>query len=295
MKIVQGDELERRRGLEHRGGTFHFRMLMEGEPGTPDNFQFTLGQIGGDFFSPRHRHNFEQVRFQLEGTLNYDRDGKLTPGMVGYFPEGQAYGPQTQDAEDTPLTAVLQFGGASGSGYLSRAEVKAAMDELGQFGEFKDGVFRRKDGAPGKKNLDGYQAIWEHKNGRPMEYPKPRYNRPVFMDPENLNWTPVEGADGVSEKFLGVFTECRTRAAVVKIEAGATYVTGGRRSIFLVRDGAGEVEGEPYRRFTTVHTQKGETASFSAKETTVLLQVDLPDLSLLRTASSEQRVATAAE
>lgn len=40
------------RGLEHRGGTFHFRRLMEGTPGTPDNFQLLLGQMGGDFYSP---------------------------------------------------------------------------------------------------------------------------------------------------------------------------------------------------------------------------------------------------
>ncbi len=295
MKIVQGDELELRRGLEHRGGTFHFRMLMEGEPGTPGNFQFTLGQMAGDFFSPRHRHNFEQVRFQVSGTLDFARDGKLTPGMVGYFPEGQHYGPQTQNPDETPMAAVLQFGGASGSGYLSRSEVKIAMGELSEFGEFKDGVFRRNDGADGKKNLDGYQAIWEYKNGRPMEYPKPRYNRPFFMDPENLNWTSVEGSDGVTEKFLGVFSECRTQATIVKIEAGATYVTGGKRSLFFVRSGAGEVEGEPFRTFTTLFTETGETASFAASETTTLLHVDLPDLSLVRGATTEPAVAAAAE
>ena len=30
MKITQGDTMEWRRGLEYRGGTFHFRNLMEG-------------------------------------------------------------------------------------------------------------------------------------------------------------------------------------------------------------------------------------------------------------------------
>jgi len=295
MKIVQGDELEPRRGLEHRGGTFHFRMMMEGEPGTADNFQFTLGQMGGDFYSPRHRHNFEQIRFQVSGTLDFGRDGKLTPGMVGYFPEGMHYGPQTQNPDETPMAAVLQFGGASGSGYLSRSEVKVHMAALAEFGEFKDGVFRRNKGVKGKKNLDGYQAIWEHANGRAMEYPKPRYNRPVFMDPENLNWTSVEGSPGVVEKFLGIFSECRTHAAIVKIEAGATYVTGGRRSLFLVRSGAGEVEGQPFRTFTTLFTEKGETAAFTASETTTLLHVDLPDLSLVRTGTPEPAVAAAAE
>ena len=43
MKIVQGDELEWVRGLEYRGGTFHYRNLMEGTPGTIDNFQLRWG------------------------------------------------------------------------------------------------------------------------------------------------------------------------------------------------------------------------------------------------------------
>ena len=124
MKIVQGDELEWVRGLEYRGGTFHYRNLMEGEPGTIDNFQLSMGRNDKDFVSPRHRHNFEQFRFQLEGDLNFARDGMMTPGMVGYFPEGASYGPQTSEA--TAMTLVLQFGGASGQGYLSRKEAKQA-------------------------------------------------------------------------------------------------------------------------------------------------------------------------
>jgi len=44
MKIVQGDELEWVRGLEYRGGTFHYRNLMEGTAGTIDNFQLSMGR-----------------------------------------------------------------------------------------------------------------------------------------------------------------------------------------------------------------------------------------------------------
>ncbi|MGZ3290949.1 MAG: hypothetical protein ACXU87_23250, partial [Xanthobacteraceae bacterium] len=178
MKIVQTDEIPLKRGLEHRGGIFHGRIMVEGEPGALDNFQLSFGQMGGDFNSPRHRHNFEQIRYQLEGVLDYGRDGKLTAGMVGYFPEAVYYGPQSQDPNIACKTIVLQFGGASGSGYLSQAEVQAGMQELRREGEFKDGVFRRRADAEGKRNMDGYQAIWEHVNGRPMAYPKPRYPQP---------------------------------------------------------------------------------------------------------------------
>ena len=110
MKIVQGDELDWVRGLEHRGGTFHFRNLMEGEPGTIDNFQLSMGRNDKDFVSPRHRHNFDQIRVQIDGDLDFARDGKMTAGTVGFFPEGAHYGPQTTQTHST--TFVLQFGGA---------------------------------------------------------------------------------------------------------------------------------------------------------------------------------------
>src|SRR5262249_44960644 len=99
MKIVQTDEIPLKRGLEHRGGRSHGRIMVEGEPGALENFQLSFGQMGGDFNSPRHRHNFEQIRYQLEGVLDYGRDGKLVAGMVGYFPEAVYYGPQSQDPD----------------------------------------------------------------------------------------------------------------------------------------------------------------------------------------------------
>jgi hypothetical protein len=123
MKIVHADEIEWKRGLQHRGGTFHYRHLLEGNAGTPGNFHLGIGRQDGDFASPRHRHNFDQFRFQIEGTMDFDRNGKMAAGTLGYFPEGAAYGPQT--SEGRSVTAVLQFGGASGSGYLSPAEVSA--------------------------------------------------------------------------------------------------------------------------------------------------------------------------
>jgi hypothetical protein len=292
MKIVQGDELEWTRGLEHRGGTFHFRNLMEGTPGTLDNFQLSMGRNDKDFVSPRHRHNFEQFRFQFEGDLNFDRDGKMMPGMVGYFPEGAAYGPQTSEA--TATTFVLQFGGASGSGYLSRKEVKQGMDELKKFGTFEGGVYRRNEGVPGKRNVDGYQAIWEQANDRPMEYPKPRYPGPIMMDSGRYAWVPVPGSPGVSEKLLGVFSERRAEAGFFKIERGAT-LRGSGRAIYVAIRGKGKVDDTSLRAFTTVFLDYGEDATFTADEETELLHYRLPDLRDLTERSGAFEPAVAAE
>ncbi len=287
MKLVQGDQLTFVRGLEHRGGTFHSIIMMEGEPGAIGNFQLSYGRIGGDFFSPRHRHNFEQIRYQVEGTLDFARDGKLEEGTVGYFPEGVAYGPQTQDAGPDVATIVLQFGGASGSGYLSQDEVRAGAAALRSEGEFKDGVFRRRAGIPGKRNVDGYQAIWEHVNGRAMAYPKARYSRPFMMNPAHYSWVPLEQSPGVSEKFLGTFTERRSAMSFLKFSSGSRHEAAGA-AVLVVMSGTGRAGDQPLRRLTTIHLERGDCLTMEADADMVVARFGLPNL-----AGLEQRVRTA--
>jgi hypothetical protein len=248
---------------------------MEGEPGTIDNFQLSMGRNDKDFVSPRHRHNFEQFRFQLEGDLDFDRDGVMKPGMVGYFPEGTYYGPQT--SEGTATTFVLQFGGSSGQGYLSREEVKQSMEALRATGTFDGGVYRRNEGEPGKRNMDGFQAIWEHANGRPLQFPKARYDKPVMMDQAGYEWVPVEGATGVSEKLLGVFTERRSQSGVLRLAAGAT-LKGRGRSLYLCYRGTGQVDGQSLRPLTTLFLERGEQATFKADQEVEMIHFGLPDL-----------------
>ncbi len=275
MKIVHADEVEWKRGLQHRGGTFHYRHLLEGKPGTPNNFHLGIGQQDGDFASPRHRHNFDQFRFQIEGTMDFDRNGKMAAGALGYFPEGAAYGPQT--SEGRSVTAVLQFGGASGNGYLSPAEVSATTEELKKFGTFEGGIFRRNGDVEGRRNSDAYQAIWEHVHGRRMDYPKPRYRDPIMVDPENYDWLPVADVEGVRQKPLGTFTERECAATLVEIAPGTSYRAGGP-SVYLFLSGAGAVGGERYRSLTALHLDAGETAEFAAREATQVLRLVLPNL-----------------
>ena len=92
MKVSQGDERPVVRALEFRAGTTHLRHLLDGEVGTRGNFMLGIWKSEGDLYSPRHHHNFEQYRYVLDGELNYNRNGKLTKGMLGYFPEGVMYG-----------------------------------------------------------------------------------------------------------------------------------------------------------------------------------------------------------
>src|SRR5581483_8352787 len=285
MKIVQGDQVEWKRGLQHRGGLFHYRHLLDGESGSLGNFQFSVGRQEGDFASPRHRHNFDQFRVQLEGTMNFDRNGKMTEGMIAYFPEGAAYGPQT--SEGCSVTAVLQFGGASGSGYLSRQETDAATDELKKVGTFKDGIFRRNDDAEGRRSTDGYQAIWEQVNARRMDYPKPRYRDPIMLDPAHYDALPVAGMPGVSKKRLGTFTERQCGASVVALKRGAIYRAAGR-SVYLVLSGSGIAHDSVYRRFTALHLAEGEEIDIVARDETEIVRLVLPDLANMRSARPAQ-------
>ena len=286
MKLVQADDIERRRGLEHRGGTFFSRTLISGKPRTPGNFKISLSENNTDHFGPRHRHNFDQYRFMISGVADFARDGKLTPGMLGYFPEGVSYGPQT-NLENT-FVIVLQFGGASGSGYLQPVEVKRGMEELKASGEFREGLFHRNPGVPGRRRSDPYQAIWEHFHGRVMEFPKPRYQKPVFVDSAHFDWLPI--GEGVGEKLLGMFTECRTQAALLRLEADARHRLAGR-GLWVALCGGGRIGDAPLRKHTTLFLDHGESAEISATENTQLLHYGLPDLRHLERARGELTMA----
>jgi hypothetical protein len=291
MNIVQGDQRPEDARSSHRGGTVSYLRLLDGEPNTVDNFSLVLARTPSRF-SPRHRHNFEQFRLQLEGVADYGRTGKLKPGMIGYFPEGVHYGPQDQGTDLAML--VLQCGGASGSGYLGREGEVSYAEELKAFGEFKNGVFHRRQGLPGKRNLDAFQAIWEHVNGRSLVYPKPRYDKPIFVNPENFAWIPVDGETGVAEKFVGSFTERRTSTRFVRIDPGAAYAVDGKRDIYFVLSGKGRVADKPLRKLTTVWLDDGDRVRFDATETVEMVNLRLPDLSGLK-ADQKPLTAVAAE
>jgi hypothetical protein len=262
---------------EHvREGAFFSRRLLAGERGAPGNFSLQLVSTPQGYYAPRHRHNFDQVRYQIEGEFDFDSDGKMGPGSVAYFPEGTYYGPQSSVSKS--LTLVLQFGGASRSGYLSSEEYERAMMELCAVGTFSKGVFTRieKDGR--KTNKDAYQAVWEHARERPLVYPPPRYGRPVFMSPPQFTWVPLSDHVGVSRKCLGEFSECSTRLALYQIEPGSRLPLE-RRSIYFALKGAGTVSGEPFARFATIYVQEDEQASAAASAQTELLQLGLPKVS----------------
>lgn len=277
MKIVHGDEVPVvGNGEGVRSGNVGKQFLFFGDPASPGNFKFGLFRQYGDFFSPRHRHNFCQFRVQIEGECDFAHDGKMTPGVIGYFPEGTSYGPQGPDVAPS-YVATLQFGGPSGSGLLTTKQLADAKSELVKIGVFEKGVFRRNPGVPGKKNMDGFEAVWEQVNGRELVYPPPQYNRPVLMDPKGYRWMPVEGVYGVEEKALATFTDCKIRCASYRLLPDADFKAEGR-GILLVLSGRGSIEGQTFRRFTSVYLDSGETVRLKASEGSELVLLGMPDV-----------------
>lgn len=270
MQTVRYADAElKTRGINHRVGTFKYKELGEGLSGTPGNFNLRMVWSETDFFSPRHMHNFDQVRVQIQGTFHFDNDGSMKPGVAAYFPEGTPYGPQTS-REDT-ATLVMQIGGASGNGYLSEAERVAAVDQLAKIGRFGEGRYF----SPGDKaGTDGFQAAWEFARGRKMQYPPRRFQKPVFTHPDGSAWLPVPGKAGLEHKRLWNFGERTVGLDQYRMAAGASFDLVGAASCFI-ESGNGRFESPDsqgrFEPFDTIHLQAGEPASFTPDDAAQLL------------------------
>ncbi|PYH97857.1 hypothetical protein BO71DRAFT_372482 [Aspergillus ellipticus CBS 707.79] len=239
--------------LSHRGPGLSFKHLFKGTPHTPENYLFTLAHQT-TFYSPLHRHNFDQFRFAYRGAVSLAPDILLREGELSYHPEGVAYGPQ-HDTEGERDVLVLQFGGASGQGYLGFEELEEAQERLKKKGGFVDGKFvengdaENEEGGKKKKKKDGYEALWEEMAGRRLEYPAPRYGAAVVVKPEGFRWKKVGGqgeGEGAWRKLLGVFTERETVADLWRVDAGGRVEVRGCDAVqlFFVLRGQGEAGGE---------------------------------------------------
>jgi len=260
-----------------RSGRMAHKRLFEGAENSPDNYLLVLANEGSDYYSPRHRHAWDQVRFCLEGSVPIGRDLKIDAGEVGYFPEGVHYGPQ--EGGPDRIVLLLQFGGASGLGYLSPDQLRDGRERLLGEGVFEQGVFRRTRGE-GKKNEDGYEALWRFVTGRPLVYPKPRYRAPVIMRPEGFAWRDVADEPGVRRRFLGSFPERNVSLDFVALQAASTHIAGrapARRLIF-VRAGEGQCDSERFFAHSAIRLEPGERATFTASADTELFVITVPSV-----------------
>ena len=273
-RIINLSEIPVLERTHARAGLFRAQALLAGLEGSPDNFFLQLSQTFSDFASPRHRHNFDQVRVQLKSDADFARDGVMQPGMVAYFPEGVFYGPQSISGES--LTLVLQLGGASGAGYISEARFQAAVTELQELGRFENGIFKttKSDGKP--KNQDAYEAVWEHVNQCALAYPESSAKAPVFLDPQKFSWVNEPGVAGVQRKLLGDYSDRPISMSILAIEAGTT-VSIAAHAIAFVLNGSGLCNTkfwQDHTTFQTSHVPANITAHIKAQ----VLEIVIPPL-----------------
>lgn len=264
MQIVHEHTAQRRGESAHRAGGIRFLSLLQGEEDTPGNFQLALVHAH-DFQTPRHRHNFDQVRIVLEGRFGFDRGQVQQAGMLGYFTEGTYY---TQKAEGPSLTLLLQAGGVSGMGYMSDRQLRAAVSELQRRGSFSDGVYTWFDAEGKKHNQDGYEAAWELVRGRRIRYPQPLFEQPVLWRGERFAWQATAQA-GVSIRRFAEFTGGRLSLAQVRVDVGASMCISAaeRETLLYCLSGQARLGQDMLRPVSAVRLLRGEVAHLEALET----------------------------
>lgn len=276
MKIVPFDNDNWK--IDHSTGAIAFQHMLKGEPNSPDNFMYILGRQDADFFMPRHRHNFDQIRLPITGTMNHGDGIDLGEGEVAYIPEGLAYGPQADPlAPYEPkerLQLVLQFGGASGYGFMSIEQRRKAKRELAEVGSFEGPYYRRNDGS----KVWGLNAVWKHVFGTEIKYPRPRYKNIVISDPKQYNWLPLRGATGAEHKFFGMFSERGVWTEMLRLKPGASWSShdSKARRLIVVLFGSGVVGDTSIDRLTALDVAAGESLTIEASIGLELFLIGLP-------------------
>lgn len=243
-----------------RTGKVARKFLGEGEflPGKGYVADLVQHLKGEPFTAPRHRHNYEQIRFGIQGKQDYGAGIVCVDGGVGYFPEGAYYGPES--IEDA-LVLVVQWGDE----FVSRQQNNDAIEALKTRGEFRDGIYTSIDENGKRYNRDAVQAIWEEVFKRSLEFPVPRYPQPIVMNPKGFAWTRLN--DHVSWKCLGRFTERDLVIALVRWDRDGGYELPAERTQMLFSTkGAINVDGSAYGAHTVVWSDFTESVTVSGEQ-----------------------------
>ena len=246
------------------------------DPESGAMYHGAYNEVQGGPSSPRHHHNFEQLRFILAGEAQYGQKS-YGAGWLGYFGEGVYYGPQAQNGPGRSI--VLQFPGPSGSPFHSREESKQAQkDMLAAGARFEGGLCIWPDG----RKEDGADALHSFINGHPMVYPPARYDEQVWMNTEHYSWEP-SGLPGVAVKRLAFFNDRGPAVQLIRLEPGAT-TPHGRTSATMIRqvyEGEVTYKGQPCPAVSSLHyppstEYQGLVSATGATLLSIELQAQLP-------------------
>ena len=262
-------------------GTWRTNGCSKAQEGSPDNYMLVMSKEPKSFFSPRHRHPWDQVRYCLEGKIPIAKGVLVEAGEIAYFPESVHYGPQ-EGGEDR-IVVLLQFGGASGQGFIGPDRVKQARLELAQNGRFENGVYTR-DSTQGRINRDAYEAIWLHVIGGELSYALPAYKTPIIMRPQALSWLATT-EPGVSVKDIGVFPHRGLVIDAMRLQPHTACRIAATRSLrfLFVTEGAGMLGAQELKRWSAARLQPGEGAELQTTGGLELLELSVRQVADLNT------------
>jgi hypothetical protein len=256
----------------HREGVIEFLPLLQGENGRPDHFVLNIARFE-EYFTPRHRHNYDQIRYCFNAPFPYAKDKVIPAGWIGYFPEGTPYGPQDVrcELENGPEILTWQFGGASGQGFVSAGSLRDAYEALAVNGRFERGFYLRQMPDGSERKQDGYEAAWAAASGQELVYPPARFSEPVLMDPAAFVWRDTAEV-GVQQKRLATF-EPQLSLWFTRLANGAEHQPVPHQAIqhAYVLEGDVQIAGGSYGKGTVIELGAGESFPMTAGVTGVEL------------------------
>jgi hypothetical protein len=271
LKLTDSNQLPWQVYTHPREGTAELKVLAAAESSPGMNFFFILVRYGSHetFQTPRHHHTFEQIRYSVDGALNYAKGKDLPEGWIGYFPAGAYYGPQRVERG---IVLGVQFG----HGYLNEEQKARAQAELAALGTFHNGIYSYVDDSGKSHNKDGMEAMWEHIHGRALEYPEPRYPEPVLMNPAAFSYVPTDLA-GIEEKHLGTFTERRVGMRFLRWTQDATAILDPNQSqLGYLTSGEAVIDAQCVGAGAALWSEHGEATQVAGIAGSEMLIWDLP-------------------
>lgn len=215
--IWRDRELEDEPSAARPGSVAKARDFIDREHGVA--FRILTSEHAEDFYSPRHRHTFDQVRFMIDGAARYADSHVYRGGDLIFIPGGTWYGPMRLTEEKEGFKHfTMQFRGTSDVPYYGPAEFEEARERLAAKGHFEQGKFVWAD--DGRKQ-DGWEAQLQEVLGRPVEYPEPPFETYLAVRSAKVPWSAHPDVAGVRVKPLGHFTATGPRVHLVELAPGA--------------------------------------------------------------------------
>jgi quercetin dioxygenase-like cupin family protein len=244
------DDVEWKRVGKHRGAGLKMKPLAFRGDGRGSNLWLSLSEMEDGWYSPRHMHNFDQIRYVLEGETGFT-EWDLHVGECAYFPAGVRYGPQAQHG--SALLFTLQFPGAGGQYFLTPEQVEETVARLRaedpNFGKGGKGVDRQ------GRERDSYEIVWETHQNAPMRYPTSSFTGPVLLDRnESVVDQHIVGGD------ITLVGEIESNGLQVLRVTGSgplhiVPVAPGRTEFWILEDGLVDVDGRELYPLTVIQLQ----------------------------------------